>query len=229
MPEVVWLLPGTLCRRALFAGVVRRLRPSVVVRTLDWPTVRRLLAQADGPPLNLAGFSLGGIAALGLLQRAPERVGRLALIASNAEGASDATRQRVRRQTRLLASAGTAGVLAAALPSYFCPPARPAWRLALAQMAHRTRRGDARAQLSLAASRPGSHAALARFAGPLAVVAGARDALCTPALQARLLQAQPAAAFTLVPRCGHVLPLQAPAALARALRAWLRSPLEPSA
>lgn len=228
MPEVIWLLPGTLCRRALFAGVVRRLRPSVVVHTLNWPAARELLARADGPPLNLAGFSLGGIAALSLLQRAPERVGRLALIASNAEGASPAARKRARCQARLLARAGTAGVLAAALPNYFPGPARPGWRRLLAQMARRTHRADARAQFGLAATRPASHAALARFTGPVTVVAGARDALCTPTLQARLLQAQPAAAFTNIPRCGHFLPLQAPAALARALRAWLHTPLEPT-
>ena len=226
VPQTLWLLPGTLCRRELFAPVVRRLRPDVQVRSLNWPAARRLLAQPGNVPLNLAGFSLGGIAALGLLRAHPERIARLALIASNAEGAGPVARRRGQAQRRRLARGGTRAMLAAALPGYFRGRPRPHWQRAVTRMAVATRPADARTQIELACRRPASHAPLAAFSGPLAVIAGTHDRLCPPALQRRLLTAQPAARSTFIPRCGHFLPLEAPAQLANALRVWLRTPLE---
>ena len=107
------MLPGTLCDRRLFGRQKRSLRHSHNIRLLDYRAlkaartqparsrwVQRLLA---GLPekLSLAGFSLGGLWALEILRQAPERVERLAMIASNAQGASPKGQRNSRIQRRL--------------------------------------------------------------------------------------------------------------------------------
>lgn len=220
-PPRLLLLHGTLCRRALFAPLARRLRPQVVLQPLGW---REALRAPPSVPANVLGFSLGGLLALRWLRESPASIARLALVGSNAQAATPLLRRRQRAQRRLLREHGPASVATQALPGYFGPRPAALQRRQVLAMARRTPPRQALAQFALAAGRPASHAALAAFAGPLLLVAGARDALCPPALQRRMQAAQPRAQLQLLPRCGHFVPLEAPAALARLVRAWLASP-----
>jgi pimeloyl-ACP methyl ester carboxylesterase len=89
--ESLVMIPGTLCDERIFAQQAKYLRRHCNVilvnykdlRSLkDWP--KHLLSKL---PLNFSvlGFSLGGIWALELLRQEPQRINRIALIASNAE------------------------------------------------------------------------------------------------------------------------------------------------
>lgn len=233
------VLPGTLCDQRLFAAVTRRLRPTVCVRVARW---RELLGHQkpswwDGrEPLNLLGFSLGGIWALQRLARPtwpgtgqPPALARLALLGSNAEAASEPTRKRARTQRRLLERQGTAAVARAAKARYFAGRPRPWQARLVVQMARSTPRGVARRQLALAAERADGLEAFERFPGPVAVLYGRDDRLCPLPVQQRLQAARQDAVTQAMNRCGHMIPLEAPGRLAQAIRRWLAQPIGHSA
>jgi pimeloyl-ACP methyl ester carboxylesterase len=82
----------------------------------------------------------------------------------------------------------------------------------------------AKAQFDWAGRRPDGLRVLAQATAPTLLVSGEHDRLCPRALQQRILQAAPAVQWAELPRCGHFLPLEAPARLARLLRSWLAQP-----
>lgn len=223
------LLPGTLCDQRLFAALARRLRPGVAVQVARW---RDLLGTQpprwwrEGRPINLLGFSLGGIWALQQLQAGPREpsssgVERLALVGSNAEAAGLKHRRRSREQLRLLRRRGPAAIARAAKGQYFARrPQRWQARLVL-DMARRTPTNLARKQIHLAAHRTDGLHAFANFPGPVAVLSGTHDRLCPPPLQRRLQAARGDALAQALDRCGHMLPLEAPGRLALAIQRWL--------
>ena len=233
------MLPGTLCDRRIFGRQKRSLRNSHNVRLVDYRQlkaartqqaltgwVRRLLA---GLPdrFSLAGFSLGGIWALEILRQAPWRVERLAMIASNAQGASPQGHRNSRVQSRLLRQpgAGPLAVLARGMPAYFHHAAvRRRHQGLLRDMALGTGRRSALAQFAWAGGRPEGLQTLAGFAGPVLIVSGARDRLCPPGWQQAMQQANPAANWLALDRVGHFVPLEAPSALTGALHQWLQTP-----
>ena len=119
------LIPGTLCDARLFEHQVRRLRTRARIVVLDY---RRLRAGADWlaaqtrhlpPRFSVAGFSLGGLWALELLRTMPERIERLAMIASNAEAGTQGARRRSSALWRQWRSEGAADVARRLEPKYF--------------------------------------------------------------------------------------------------------------
>ena len=110
------MIPGTLCDGRLFDRQARRLRSRVQVVRVDWQHLRQAgdpmaaLLRRLPQRFSLAGFSLGGLWAVQLMARAPERVERLALIASNAEASSRRGARRSARLWRLWQAQGPAAV-----------------------------------------------------------------------------------------------------------------------
>lgn len=229
------LIPGTLCDGRLFARQRRALRGVANVVVLDF---RRLRCSATWlqqglrqlpDRFSVAGFSLGGLWALELLRRASERVDRLGLIASNAEAAGTVVRRRSERLWRQWRSVGAVAVARSLKPRYFHRQALRARHASLvSDMARCTSAAAAREQFRWAGSRPSALDLLANWQRSLLIVSGAQDRLCPPALQQRMAQAQPNARWVELPRCGHFIPLEAPARLAGLLRAWLQAPANPS-
>lgn len=233
------MLPGTLCDARLFARQRRGLRHAANVRLIDYrdlkPSriavspagwVRQLLSRLPAT-FSLAGFSLGGIWALEILRQAPERVERLAMIASNAQGASARGKRNSRRQKRLWRQrgAGPLAVLGRGLPNYFHHEADRRRHLGLLRrMALATPTRSAFAQFALAGSRPDGLATLARFEGATLIVSGAKDRLCPPRWQQAMAAARPDARWLEVARTGHFVPLEAGSRLTAALQQWLESP-----
>jgi pimeloyl-ACP methyl ester carboxylesterase len=232
-PHLV-LIPGTLCDRRVFDAQAHALRGVARVwcaelRGLDdvgrW--AERLLRRLP-PRFSLAGFSLGGLLALELLRRAPERVERLALIASNAEAGSRRASHRSRAQQARLQRGGTPAVARTLLPAYLPVPRRRARHAPLIRrMAADTPAAAARMQFDWAAQRPAGRALLAAHAAPLLIVSGADDRHCPRAQQQRLHATRPDARWLELRRCGHFIPLEQAAALGRALARWLALPPAP--
>lgn len=228
MPCLI-LLPGTLCDERLFARTADRLRGLARVRTVGYrqmtgPDWCDRLLQRLPPRFLLAGFSLGGLWALELLRRSPQRIDGLALVASNAEAGSRASRRRSTRLWRDWRTAGAAAVARGLKPQYFHAERQRRRHARLVRdMAQSTPRRAARAQFDWAARRPCGLPVLAASQAPLLLVSGATDRLCPRRLQRRIVQARPDAQWVELPRCGHLVPLEAPAALGRALGHWLRT------
>jgi pimeloyl-ACP methyl ester carboxylesterase len=121
----VVMIPGTLCDQALFARQRKALQPYASLYCADlhrmenvdvW--IDRLLQQLP-PRFSLVGFSLGGLLALEILRRAPARVERLAMVASNCSGGSPQVSRRSAGMRRRLKARGPLSVLQPLLPVYF--------------------------------------------------------------------------------------------------------------
>lgn len=229
LPTVI-MIPGTLCDARIFARQRRMLRGLADVRMVEYSQLRpsvewagALLARLP-QRFSVVGFSLGGLWALELMRKAPQRVERLAMVASNAHGASRAGRRNSAWLWKMWRARGPAAVARHVKPGYFHHAAKRQQHARLVHdMALRTPAKAAAAQLRWAATRPDGLAALAAFAGPVLLVSGAKDRLCTASMQRAMVQAQPRARWLELPRVGHFVPLEAGARLSDALRHWLAS------
>jgi pimeloyl-ACP methyl ester carboxylesterase len=228
---VLVMIPGTLCDGRLFDRQARELRSQAQVVRVDWQHLRHSTDPIDAllrrlpERFSLAGFSLGGLWAVQVLARAPQHVERLALIASNAEGASRRTRRRGATLWRLWQAQGAQAVARACKPAYFHHHRQRQTHAGLVRdMAVATPPRVAKAQFDWAGRRPDGLRVLAQATAPTLLVSGEHDRLCPRALQQRILQAAPTVQWAELPRCGHFLPLEAPARLAHLLRSWLAQP-----
>ncbi len=226
------LIPGTLCDCRMFKRQMRALQRHAVIFCADYTDLRDIdswisrLLQRLPPRFSVAGFSLGGLMALELLRRAPKRVDRLAMIASNAEAGSAKGQRRSAWLHKLWLARGAAVVAQHVKPAYFHHEAkRRLYQQRVLQMAVQTPQRSAFAQFAWAASRPQGFDALKAFDGPLLAVSGQQDRLCPPAWQKAMQDAQPAMKRIELAHCGHFVPLESPAKLDSALIHWLNSPL----
>lgn len=228
---VLVMIPGTLCDKRLFERQMRKLRSDVKVVRVDWSHLRQsadpmeALLQNLPPRFALAGFSLGGLWAVQLLARAPERVERLALIASNAEASSRRVQRRSERLWRLWQMQGPTAVARACKPNYFHHRRQRQLHAGLVRdMALATPARVAKAQFDWAGKRPEGLQVLSKSAAPTLLVSGERDRLCPRALQRRIVEVAPSTRWVEIPRCGHFLPLEAPSRLSSLLMTWLEVP-----
>ncbi len=226
------MIPGTLCDGRVFVAQRRALRGVADVRVVDFRQMHdarlwvQQLLRALPARFSVIGFSLGGLLALELLRAAPERIERLAMVASNAQAGSRRGRRNSATLWRLWRSAGPLGALRHARAGYFHGERHRQRHAALLQdMALRTPRAAARAAFDWAAERPQGLDIVSRFRGPLLVVSGAKDPKCPPAWQRALVQAQPAATWLELPRVGHFVSLEAPARLNHQLVRWMQTPV----
>jgi pimeloyl-ACP methyl ester carboxylesterase len=229
MPDHLVLLPGLLCDRRLFAAQLAALAP-VVETTVPELTGHAAIAEmaehvlAAAPPrFALAGLSMGGYVALEILRRAPERVTRLALLDTQAR-ADSATAAARRHQLMALAEQGSfRGVTPRLLPLFIHPDRLQDTELVatVQAMAEGTGREAFLRQQTAILGRPDSRPGLAAIACPTLVLAGRDDAVTPPKLQLELATLIPDATLVLIPRCGHLAPLERPDAVTRQLRLWL--------
>lgn len=221
------LLPGMMCDARLFAPQIaalsagRSLLAADLSRDDTIPAMAaRLLAEAPAV-FALAGLSMGGIVAMEVLRLAPERVARLALIATNPM----AERPEVQAGRAPQMARVEAGGLAAVMAQDFIPryTARPDPRIATlcAGMA-----SDLGMQVFLRQSRalrdrPDQTATLARATCPVLILSGAEDRLCPPDRHALMHRLMPHGQRIELVGTGHLPVLENPDATNKALSQWL--------
>lgn len=229
--EPLVLLSGMLGDQSLWDGLSAGLADVV----LPWPAridlddsvpelAASVLAQAP-PRFALAGHSLGAIVALEIVRRAPGRVTTAVLINASGRGPSEAQQQSW-RSWRDRTEAGEFHSIAK--------------ELALATLASNRRNDEdiVRANAAMAVSvgadgflrqlaaqstRPDSIRDLKETELPVLVVSGELDEVCPPALQRELVEHCPTAEWVTIAGAGHMVPLEAPDALAEHIRRWLVS------
>jgi pimeloyl-ACP methyl ester carboxylesterase len=203
---------------ALPAGV------PVVHGALDRPSIDGCvdaLLDALPPRFALAGLSLGGIVAMALVRRAPERVTHLALLATNARAPVPAQYEGWAAARAALAAGRTARDLQRdLLPVLLHDHAHDGTVLAMADDV-----GDEVLDRQLAAqsTRIDERPALARVRVPTLVLAGAQDRLCPVDRHEEIAALVPGARLEVLGGVGHLQPLEAPDRVAAALAAWLAS------
>jgi pimeloyl-ACP methyl ester carboxylesterase len=169
----------------------------------------------------VAGLSMGGYVAFALWRRHRERVERLALIDTKAEGDTpEAAANRV-RLAATLREHGVEALLKA--PPKWLRDGSPAWDVLKTMI--RAQDKEAVAQGSIAMSnRPDSTTDLATIDVPTAVIVGEADAITPLANSKTMADAIPGASLSVLPDAGHISNIEAPEAFEKAMRAWLRRP-----
>jgi pimeloyl-ACP methyl ester carboxylesterase len=223
------LVPGLLCTGDLFAAQVEALSASRACMIADHTTADTLPAIAAGilanapPRFALAGLSMGGYIAFEMLRQAPERITKLALLDSNAR--ADRPDQ-VKTRHVLMGAARSVGVrsVQGMLLKFLIHPDRLADRgLTARVLLMADGIGVAafiRQQLAIL-GRPDNRPFLSHIKCPTVIVVGAEDAL-TPVKVAEEMHAGIAGStLHVIPACGHLATMEAPAAVTTILRQWL--------
>lgn len=229
MSDPIVLLPGLLCDHRLYAGQLPALeaRGDVMVGDLTRrDSIPGLAAQIldEAPPrFALVGLSMGGYVAFEILRRAPGRVTRLALLDTQARADSEEGKARRRGLMELAEKGEFLGVAPRLLPLFIGAEALddPAIVATVRGMAESTGKDAFLRQQTAIMGRPDSRPHLRAIACPTLVLAGREDQLTPPELQIEMAHAIPEATLVLVPRCGHLAPLERPEAVTRQLLAWL--------
>ncbi len=183
----------------------------------------QILASAP-PRFRLAGFSLGGFIAFEILRRCPERVAGLALLSTNAIAShASAAQVAVREQRIAMARNGRFSELS---PLHF-PVNVHASREndPVLRALHRAMTDDVgpagyvNQQLAIA-HRPDSRATLPTIACPTLIVCGNGDKLTPLERSQEMHAAIRGSELVVLDGCGHLSPVEAPAAVGTALERW---------
>lgn len=229
------LLPGLGCdarvwdaQRPLLEGrAIQMARPQAGHDSLS--EAARALLDAQAGDLILCGASLGGMLALELIAQAPHRVLGLALLGSSARpDTPERTAMRV-EGIRLMQQAldgrpaGLRALLQANLPFSLHAEALKDKALVRRFMAMLREVGPSELirQNRMAMTRRDHRATLADIRCPTLVLCGDDDQVTPPEHARELAERISGAQLELIPRCGHMLTMERPAAVNAALRAWL--------
>ncbi|MFF4922033.1 alpha/beta fold hydrolase [Kitasatospora sp. NPDC001261] len=170
----------------------------------------------------VAGLSMGGYAALALARRHPDRLAGLLLANTRATADTEAVRANRERMAAAVTARDSVRLLLdeRVAAGQLGPDSQHLVERVEAMVAAAAPASVAWAQRAMAA-RPDSLDVLAGLPVPVAVVAGAEDALVAPEEAEAMLRARPDAELTVLPRVGHLSALEAPEAFDAVVRALL--------
>ena len=176
----------------------------------------------------LAGLSMGGIVAMELLRRAPDRITRLALMDTNAlpetpQSAADYEPLVIKLKAGRIEEA----VQTIIRPETLAPG--PDRGEVLAQVTAMARALGAEAivrQVRALQRRRDYQAVLRRYRQPALVMCGEHDRLTPPRRHELMAGLIPGADLRVIAAAGHLPVLEAPGAVNDALAAWLRQPAQ---
>jgi pimeloyl-ACP methyl ester carboxylesterase len=221
------LLPGFMLDADLWRDVepaLARLGPILHGDLFQDGTIgdmaRRVLAAAP-PRFVLVGFSMGGYVAREIARLAPARVAALVLVATSARADSDA--QKARREAIAQRPAETAfrGLSRTALAAALHPDRAGDAALVERLRAMGDRLGPAVFARQSGLRRDAPDTRLAGIACPTLVIAAGQDRLRSLAEAEELRAGIPGAVLRVVQDSGHMIPIEAPEALARLILDWL--------
>lgn len=234
-PKAV-LVPGNMCDSRLWSGGADALRRVLtghgMIDVVDADmthdaTISDMAARAlaaGSARLLVIGFSMGAIVALEMARQAPERIAGLVLIGLNA--GPDLPERAAHRpvQQAEVRAGGLERVLIEELkPNYLAERNRgdAALLAVLRDMGMALGPHVFAMQSEALRLRDDLRHVLPTLAVPVLLACGAEDALCPPAWHRQWAEAIADAQLLVVPGAGHMLPLEAPQALADRLDAWL--------
>ncbi|MGR3468188.1 MAG: alpha/beta fold hydrolase [Shimia sp.] len=232
MAEPVVFLPGMMCDARLFAPQIDSLSRDhpVMVCPLHGERIEEMAGHIlDAAPQRfaLAGLSMGGIVAMEILRRQPERVTRIALMDTNALAETpERAAAREPQIVRVRAGRLTEIMRDEMKPAYLAdtPYKRDILKLVM-DMAERLGPQVFVAQSRALQKRRDYQAVLRKTRAPALVLCGEADTLCPPERHQVMSQLIPGARLEVIRKAGHLPPLEQPELVTEALRRWLALPL----
>lgn len=234
MPLPLVLLPGFMSDIRIWGPQIEALSLGRALHLGQWEDydsvgemAERVLANAP-ERFSVAGPSLGGMVAIEMLRRAPERVERIALLTTNclAETPTLAAERDLRiARTR---AGRLADVMAEEMPLKALADGEVQKPLAdfMVEMALGLG-GDAYIRQSRAIQRrPDQQRTLRQARLPALVICGAEDTLYLPRRHEFIAELMPNADLRVIEGAGHVPTLEQPAAVTDAMNGWLEGEAE---
>lgn len=221
------LLPGLICDAAMFAPQVAAFPQARTVAGYGEEAslagmARRVLVDAP-ERFDLLGHSMGGRVALELARIAPGRVRRIALLSTGVHGVRPGEAEGRHRLRDLGRREGFAALVDAWLPPMVGPEAKADPALMQTMRAMCLRQGQAvfEAQVAALLGRSPAEDVLATLSCPALVLTGELDTWSPPAQHAAIAEQLADSVLTVVPGAGHMVTLEKPEAVNRAIAAWL--------
>ena len=227
-PAVVFL-PGLLCdadiwrdQMAALAGDFEVFCPGLLDHASIEDMALEVLAQAPAR-FALCGHSMGGRVALEIVRRAPERVERLALLATGFHPARPGEADSRDALLRIARAEGMASLAARWLPPMLARhrTGDAALMRRLTAMVERADPAIFRRQINALMNRPDAHAMLGGVACQTAVIVGRLDTWSPIAQHHELAASIPDAYVTVIEDAGHMSPVEQPQAVTAALADWM--------
>lgn len=232
MIDPLVLLPGMMCDARLFAPQVNDLSRDHAVMVAPITQGERVEEIASAllpllpPKFALAGLSMGGIVAMELLRRAPERITRIALMDTNPLAETPQTAAAYEPMI-IGARAGRLDEVMRGFmrPDYLAPgPGRIAVLNKVFEMAQDLGPEIMVRQVRALQRRRDQQPTLRRCKVPALVMCGAHDTLTPLKRHAFMAELIPYARLEVIEDAGHLPTLEAPEAVTAALRAWMKQP-----
>ena len=233
MAEPLVLLPGMMCDARAWATQLTVLsyeRPVTVAPVCVGDRIEEIaseLLSSLPSKFALCGHGLGGVIALEVLRRAPERVLRLALIGTNP--LSDTPQEAADREPRMIGA--KSGRFESMLEQEILPrhvangPLRAHAMAELQEMALSLGADVFARQERALQRRRDQQSTLRRITQPTLVLAGAEDQVVPLKRQEFLAELIPYAKLGVLEGIGHMTMLEDPEGTTEAIYAWMRQPL----
>ena len=233
MQEPIVLLPGMMCDARLFAHQIADLSKDHLVAVAPITQGERISEIASSliphlpPKFALAGLSMGGIVAMELLRKIPDRISRIALMDTNPLAETPASAASYEPLIVGARAGRLDEVLAGFMrPEYLAPG--PKRNEVLAQVLDMGRNLGAETLVRQARAlqrRPDQQGPLRRCKCPALVLCGEHDGLTPVKRHSFMAELIPYAELEVIPGAGHLPTLEQPELTTQALRKWMEQPL----
>lgn len=228
MGDPIVFVPGLLCTEALFAPQITAFadRPIMVANHREHDSIQAIAASIlDQAPerFSLIGLSMGGYISMEIMRQAPERVGKLALLDTNARGDTDDQAKRRRFLIDLTRKKGFAKIPHLLFPGFVHETREEDQELKsiVVDMATQTGPEAFIRQKQAILGRIDSRESLGRISCPTLVLVGDGDLLTPPAVSREIHDRIPGSELVVVEGCGHLSTLEAPGTVTATLTDFL--------
>lgn len=232
MNEPIVFVPGMMCDARLFAPQLDALSRERAVMVAPMSTGERIEEMASNiltvapAKFALAGLSMGGIVALEMYRRAPERITRIALMDTNAM--SETPERAAAREPQMVRV--KAGRLVEVMrdemkPNYLAQGPYVQEILDLCMDMAECLGPEVFLRQSRALQRRRDHQpTLRKIKCPALVLCGEHDSLCPPERHRFMAEMIPYAELKIIGGAGHLPTLEQPQLVTEVMREWLRQP-----
>jgi pimeloyl-ACP methyl ester carboxylesterase len=233
MAEPLVFLPGMMCDARLFGPQIAELSADHCVMVAPVTQGERIEEIASGlldqlpARFALAGLSMGGIVAMELLRRAPDRITRIALMDTNPLAETPPVAAAREPQIVGVRTGRLEQVMRDEMkPHYLAPGPHRAEVLELVMDMALALGADTFVRQSRALQRRrDQQGTLRKCKVPTLVLCGAHDVLCPVKRHTFMAELIPYAKLVVLENAGHLPTLETPAETTQALRDWLKQSL----